>query len=68
MRTCRVNEFSCGANQCIPVFWKCDGESDCDKGADEVNCSKHTDAHSDAHTHTPMHMTHTFMDTINIPP
>ncbi|KAG7267553.1 LOW QUALITY PROTEIN: hypothetical protein CRUP_037860 [Coryphaenoides rupestris] len=39
MRTCRVNEFSCGANQCIPVFWKCDGERDCDKGDDELNCS-----------------------------
>nr|XP_043873750.1 very low-density lipoprotein receptor-like [Solea senegalensis] len=30
MRTWRVNEFSCGAGttQCIPVFWKCDGEKD----------------------------------------
>eukprot|EP00064_Thunnus_orientalis_P002749 superscaffoldBa00000211_g2757 len=41
MRTCRVNEFSCGAGstQCIPVFWKCDGEKDCDSGEDEVNCA-----------------------------
>ncbi|KAA8584644.1 hypothetical protein FQN60_008429 [Etheostoma spectabile] len=40
MRTCRVNEFSCGAGstQCIPIFWKCDGEKDCDNGEDEVNC------------------------------
>uniref|UniRef100_A0AAY4DEY9 Very low-density lipoprotein receptor n=1 Tax=Denticeps clupeoides TaxID=299321 RepID=A0AAY4DEY9_9TELE len=39
-RTCRVNEFSCGArsSQCIPVFWKCDGEKDCDNGEDETNC------------------------------
>uniref|UniRef100_A0A8C7UXV1 Very low density lipoprotein receptor n=1 Tax=Oncorhynchus mykiss TaxID=8022 RepID=A0A8C7UXV1_ONCMY len=39
-RTCRVNEFSCGAGstQCIPVFWKCDGEKDCDNGEDEINC------------------------------
>ncbi|KAM7393281.1 hypothetical protein PAMA_008096 [Pampus argenteus] len=44
MRTCRVNEFSCGAGstQCIPVFWKCDGEKDCDNGEDEVNCSNIT--------------------------
>lgn len=43
-RTCRVNEFSCGAGstQCIPVFWKCDGEKDCDNGEDEVNCGTST--------------------------
>lgn len=42
MRTCRVNEFSCGAGstQCIPIFWKCDGEKDCDNGEDEVNCGR----------------------------
>ncbi|XP_014857373.1 PREDICTED: very low-density lipoprotein receptor-like [Poecilia mexicana] len=40
MRTCRVNEFSCGPGTtlCIPIFWKCDGEKDCDKGEDEVSC------------------------------
>lgn len=44
MRTCRMNEFSCGAGstQCIPVFWKCDGEKDCDSGEDEVNCGRWT--------------------------
>lgn len=44
MRTCRVNEFSCGAGstQCIPTFWKCDGEKDCDNGEDEVNCGEWT--------------------------
>lgn len=44
MRTCRMNEFSCGAGstQCIPVFWKCDGEKDCDNGEDEVNCGRWT--------------------------
>ncbi|XP_036384256.1 very low-density lipoprotein receptor isoform X3 [Megalops cyprinoides] len=43
-RTCRVNEFSCGAGsmQCIPVFWKCDGEKDCDNGEDETNCGNIT--------------------------
>lgn len=39
-RTCRVNEFSCGpgTTQCIPQFWKCDGENDCDNAEDESNC------------------------------
>ncbi|XP_021478076.2 vitellogenin receptor isoform X2 [Oncorhynchus mykiss] len=43
-RTCRVNEFSCGAGstQCIPVFWKCDGEKDCDHGEDEMSCGNIT--------------------------
>ena len=41
-RPCRVYEFSCGAGstQCIPVFWKCDGEKDCDNGEDEFNCGE----------------------------
>uniref|UniRef100_A0A8C6V493 Very low-density lipoprotein receptor n=1 Tax=Neogobius melanostomus TaxID=47308 RepID=A0A8C6V493_9GOBI len=44
MRTCRMNEFSCGAGstQCIPLFWKCDGEKDCDNGEDELNCGNIT--------------------------
>ncbi|KAG2465907.1 VLDLR protein, partial [Polypterus senegalus] len=39
-RTCRVNEFSCGAGstQCIPISWKCDEENDCDNGEDEIDC------------------------------
>uniref|UniRef100_A0A8C6KP95 Very low density lipoprotein receptor n=1 Tax=Nothobranchius furzeri TaxID=105023 RepID=A0A8C6KP95_NOTFU len=44
MRTCRVNEFSCGpgTTQCIPILWKCDGEKDCDNGEDEVGCDNVT--------------------------
>ncbi|RXN01575.1 Very low-density lipoprotein receptor [Acipenser ruthenus] len=44
MRTCRVNEFSCGvgSTQCIPESWKCDGEKDCDNGDDELNCGNIT--------------------------
>uniref|UniRef100_A0A8C3B7D1 EGF-like domain-containing protein n=1 Tax=Cairina moschata TaxID=8855 RepID=A0A8C3B7D1_CAIMO len=44
MRTCWVNEISCGpqSTQCIPVSWKCDGEKDCDSGEDEENCGNVT--------------------------
>ncbi|KAJ7415126.1 Very low-density lipoprotein receptor [Pitangus sulphuratus] len=44
MRTCRVNDISCGpqSTQCIPVSWKCDGEKDCDSGEDEENCGNVT--------------------------
>lgn len=40
-----MNEFSCGvgSTQCIPVFWKCDGEKDCDNGEDEINCGESLD-------------------------
>nr|XP_033781182.1 very low-density lipoprotein receptor [Geotrypetes seraphini] len=44
MRTCRVNEISCGPQlpQCIPMSWKCDGEVDCESGEDEKSCDNIT--------------------------
>lgn len=38
---CATNQFACssGANLCIPLAWKCDGEVDCKDGSDEASCS-----------------------------
>lgn len=41
-KTCKDSEFSCGSstNRCIPNIWRCDGDEDCQNGADEKNCSR----------------------------
>lgn len=38
---CATNQFACssGANLCIPLAWKCDGEVDCKDGSDEALCA-----------------------------
>ncbi|XP_057340651.1 low-density lipoprotein receptor-related protein 6 [Microplitis mediator] len=41
---CRADHFTCAdsgssiANDCIPVSWKCDGQTDCADGSDELGC------------------------------
>lgn len=38
-----AGEFSCTSNQyCLPVAWKCDGESDCTDGSDETDCGNNS--------------------------
>jgi len=44
---CAPLMFDCGENQCIPRSWRCDGDTDCLNGKDEMNCPK-TDELCDA--------------------
>ncbi|CAD5215557.1 unnamed protein product [Bursaphelenchus xylophilus] len=38
-RNCRESEFKCESGRCIPKSWRCDGDTDCEDGDDEVGCS-----------------------------
>ena len=37
---CAWGDFQCGDGTCVPKLYRCDGESDCDNGMDEHECSK----------------------------
>lgn len=36
---CATNQFTCGDGRCIPLSFRCDGDVDCENGADEQKCS-----------------------------
>ncbi|CAD5211098.1 unnamed protein product [Bursaphelenchus okinawaensis] len=38
-KECKENEFRCHSGRCIPKAWRCDGDTDCDDGDDEVSCA-----------------------------
>ncbi|CAL8268171.1 unnamed protein product [Arctogadus glacialis] len=44
--TCPPKKFDCGgaAGQCVSLSWRCDGERDCENGADEDQCAADTKA------------------------
>lgn len=39
---CGPETFLCNSPnaECMPMIWRCDGQTDCHDGSDEVNCSK----------------------------
>ncbi|KAK1340028.1 hypothetical protein QTO34_018592 [Cnephaeus nilssonii] len=40
-QVCPEEKLSCGptSHKCVPASWRCDGEKDCESGADEAGCA-----------------------------
>ena len=41
-KKCKDWQFTCGNGHCIFQTWRCDNETDCPDGTDEVNCPAST--------------------------
>lgn len=39
---CEEGHFACPSGNCISSVWLCDGQKDCEDGADEFQCGKPT--------------------------
>lgn len=39
---CEEGHFACPSGNCISSVWLCDGQKDCEDGADEFQCGKLT--------------------------
>lgn len=39
---CEQGHFACPSGNCISSVWLCDGQKDCEDGADEFQCGKPT--------------------------
>lgn len=39
---CEEGHFACPSGNCISSVWLCDGQKDCEDGADEFQCGKST--------------------------
>jgi len=45
---CKVGEYTCLEScTCIPAFWRCDGEPDCEGAEDEIECGDELEAEVD---------------------
>ncbi|KFO20943.1 Low-density lipoprotein receptor-related protein 8 [Fukomys damarensis] len=51
-QVCPAEKLSCGptSHKCVPASWRCDGEKDCEGGADEAGCATYGSGHWDCST------------------
>ena len=48
--TCKVDQFLCAENYCIPSLFRCDDQRDCRDGSDEIGCPSKCDVDDDVLT------------------